>query len=207
MEWKKDKNQLIAYSLGNFVSGQQSRYRDGGAMLWVELEKIYADSITTTRINDAYYELAWVYRNKESPKKYFILPLKEFESDTIKVIDQVAQSNLKLFAADSRKLFNAANINVSESERIPIENSYYQILLKQAADTIVFSDTTALITFYGAHIEKDNGYPYQLLSNKFYDREIAEQALREIKAATAYKDARLLWYYLGRRRDDLSSGK
>lgn len=207
MEWKKDKNQLIAYSLGNFVSGQQSRYRDGGAMLWVELEKIYADSITTTRINDAYYELAWVYRNKESPKKYFILPLKEFESDTIKVIDQVAQSNLKLFAADSRKLFNAANINVSESERIPIENSYYQILLKQAADTIVFSDTSELITFYGAHIEKDNGYPYQLLSNKFYDREIAEQALHEIKAATAYKDATLLWYYLGRRRDDLSSGK
>lgn len=207
MEWKKDENQLVAYSLGNFVSGQQSRYRDGGAMLWIELEKINSDSVSTTQIKDAYYELAWVYRNQESPKKYFILPLKEFESDTIKVNDQVARTNLNLFASDSRKLFNADNINVGESDRVPVENSYFQILLKKAADTVEFSDTPALINFYGAHIERENDSVYQLMSNKFFDREVAEQALREIKASYEYTDARLIWYYWGRRRDDLPSGK
>ncbi|HEY5692689.1 MAG TPA: CapA family protein [Cyclobacteriaceae bacterium] len=207
MEWKKDKNQLIAYSLGNFVSGQQSRYRDGGAMLWIELEKILSDSVSTTRIKDAYYELAWVYRNHESPKKYFLLPLKEFESDTVKVNDQAAQSNLKLFATDSRKLLNENNINVKESDRTPIENSYFQILLKQAADTILFLDTTSLINFYGAHVEKENDSLYRLMSNKFFDREVAEQAFREIKASTVYTDATLIWFYWGRRRNDLLSGK
>lgn len=206
MEWRKDKNQLIAYSLGNFVSGQQSRYRDGGAMLWVELEKITADSASTTQIKDASYELAWVYRNNESPKKYFVLPLKEFESDTIKIKDNGVRSNLKLFATDSRKLFSS-NININESTRIPTENSYYQILLAHAADTIVFSDTTALINFYGAHIEKDNNSRYQLVSNRFYDREVAEHALSEIKASTGYKEAAIVWYYWGRRRDELPSGK
>ena len=204
MEWKQDKNQLIAYSLGNFVSGQQSRYRDGGAMLWVELEKITSDSISTTQITDASYELAWVYRNNESPKKYFILPLKEFETDTIMTKGKAAQSNLKLFASDSRKLFKSKNININESSRIPNENIYYQILLSQATDTIVFSDTTSLITFYGAHIEKDSSSLYRLMSNRFYDREVAEQALREIKASSVYKDATLWWYYWGRKRAEIT---
>ena len=33
VEWRKDNDQLVAYSLGNFVSGQRKRYTDGGLML------------------------------------------------------------------------------------------------------------------------------------------------------------------------------
>ncbi|MFZ6014367.1 MAG: CapA family protein, partial [Bacteroidota bacterium] len=50
MEWRKDKNQLVTYSLGNFVSGQRKRYTDGGGMIVVDLQKITypGDSAQTT---------------------------------------------------------------------------------------------------------------------------------------------------------------
>ncbi len=207
MEWRKDKNNLVAFSLGNFVSGQQSRYRDGGAMLWVELEKISKDSVVTTRIIDASYELAWVYRNNESPKKYFILPLKEFEGDTVKVEETTALSNLKVFASDSRKLLNSKNKEVKESTRTPNETSYYKILLSHAIDSSEFIDTTAVVSFYGAHVEQEHDSLYHLVTRKFYDREVAEQALQEIRSSSVYKEASLLWYYWGRRWGDLPSGK
>jgi poly-gamma-glutamate synthesis protein (capsule biosynthesis protein) len=39
VEWNRDKDQLVAYSLGNFVSNQASVNTDGGMMLEIELEK------------------------------------------------------------------------------------------------------------------------------------------------------------------------
>lgn len=207
MEWRKESNQLVAYSLGNFVSGQQSRYRDGGALLWVEMEKISSDSSSSTRIMDASYELEWVYRNNDTPKKYFILPLKEFETDTIKIQGKTARSNLKIFAEDSRKLLKQGNLNVNESARLPIEINFYKILLAQAPDSTLLSDSSSLSHFYGAHVEQENDSLFFLITDKFHDKEIATQALEEIKKATDFKEATLLWYYLGRRKDDLSAGK
>ena len=40
MEWRKESDQFIAYSLGNFVSGQYDRYKNGGAMLHIDLKKV-----------------------------------------------------------------------------------------------------------------------------------------------------------------------
>ena len=40
IEWRQEQDQLVAYSLGNFVSGQRDRYRNGGSMLQVDLKKI-----------------------------------------------------------------------------------------------------------------------------------------------------------------------
>ncbi len=42
MEWRKEEDQLVAYSLGNFVSGQRERYRNGGAMVHIDLEKSFS---------------------------------------------------------------------------------------------------------------------------------------------------------------------
>lgn len=205
MEWRKEKNQLVAYSLGNFVSGQQSRYRDGGAMLWVELEKIYSDSSSSIRISDASYELEWVYRNNESPKKYFIFPLKEFETDTLWTSNLTARSNLKLFVEDSRKLMQS-NKGIKESTRIPLESGFYRILLEDASDSIIVSDTMKVLSFYGTHVEQISDTLSQWMTNKFFDKEIAEQALHQIRSSTVYKDAKLVWYYWGR-REELPSGK
>lgn len=205
MEWRKENNQVVAYSLGNFVSGQQSRYRDGGAMLWVELEKIKSDSSSSVRIMDVSYELEWVYRNMESPKKYFILPMKEFEGDTISIMEQTARTNFKLFAEDSRLLMKENN-NVYETKRMPIEFNYYKILLSGVFDSLLVSDTTNLFSFYGIHKEQINDSLWEWTSNKFFDKEIAEEALRQIKNSIRSKEAKLVWYYWSR-REELFTGK
>ena len=71
----------------------------------------------------------------------------------------------------------------------------------------MLQDSSIASTFYGAHIEQENDSLYLLMTNKFYDKEIARQVLSEIRETTTFKDASIVWYYLGRRRDDLSAGK
>ncbi|MFZ1806468.1 MAG: CapA family protein [Cyclobacteriaceae bacterium] len=208
MERDTVNNTLVAYSLGNFVSGQQSRYRDGGAMLWVELEKLRAaDSATSIQIKKASYELEWVYRdNASSPKKYFILPVKEFEEDTLLLTTPSEKSMFKVFKEDSRKLF-LKNRNIPESERLPFETSYFRIVLAASSDSIPATDSISTLSFYGLNIEQVNDSLFNLTTGKFHDREIAEQALVEIRSSTPYADAKLVWYYWDRRREELPSGK
>lgn len=120
MEWRKESDQLIAYSLGNFVSGQRDRYKNGGAMLLVNLMKITQDSVSTTRIDSAGYILEYVHRTTDAQKDYYILPAPTFESDTIGFIkDEVSRLAFKTFLDDSRKLFKKNNVNLSEIKQLP----------------------------------------------------------------------------------------
>ncbi|MGE5382881.1 MAG: CapA family protein [Omnitrophica WOR_2 bacterium] len=65
------RNQLVVYSLGNFVSNQRDRYRDGGAMVGFTLLKTW----NRKTIIDPKYYLTWVYTPIENNKKqYYILP-------------------------------------------------------------------------------------------------------------------------------------
>lgn len=115
MEWRKESDQLIAYSLGNFVSGQRDRYKNGGAMLQVDLMKIVQDSVPTTRIDSAGYMLEWVYRTTDAQKDYYILPAPSFEQDTTGFIkDEASRLAFKTFVDDSRKLFKKHNVNLGE---------------------------------------------------------------------------------------------
>lgn len=202
MEWNKEKDQLVAYSLGNFISGQQSRYRDGGAMLTVELEKVSTDSVTKTTIRNANYDLVWAYRNNENPKKYFILPAKEFEQDTL-LLKGVASDAFKLFVNDSRKLFGK-NINIDETNRELLETNYYEILVGSFPQSQPI-DSTSVLKFYGVKVENNQDSLF-LWTENFFDLDIARRALKEIQSQTEYSNARIIWHYWGR-RIDLHSGK
>lgn len=116
MEWRKEQNKFVVYSLGNFVSGQRKRYTNGGAMAYLDLQKIqYNPDSSVTRIDTAGYALQWVYRSAGVKKEYFVLPVSEFENDTTGVVKEVlARQEFKLFAEDSRALFLKHNINVGE---------------------------------------------------------------------------------------------
>jgi poly-gamma-glutamate synthesis protein (capsule biosynthesis protein) len=116
MEWRKDKDQLIAYSLGNFVSGQRKRYTDGGSLLQVELEKIaFTSDSSDTHIDSAGYVLEWVYKTADAAKDYYILPVPAFENDSTGFIkDAASRLALKTFINDSRTLFNKHNIGIEE---------------------------------------------------------------------------------------------
>lgn len=121
MEWRKDRNQLVTYSLGNFVSGQRDRYKNGGAMMQVNLTKIMQDSlISTTSIDSAGYILEWVYRTADAAKNYYVLPVPAFENDTTGFIkDEASKLSFKTFIDDSRKLFGKFNLNLSEIVKQP----------------------------------------------------------------------------------------
>ena len=113
MEWNKEENQLVAYSLGNFVSGQRPRNRDGGAMLRVELEKISTDSLSVTSIDTAQYMLQWVYKTPAA--KFYILPIPDIEKNPMRLIkDETSLEAFKLFLDDSRKLLTRYNKGVTE---------------------------------------------------------------------------------------------
>jgi poly-gamma-glutamate capsule biosynthesis protein CapA/YwtB (metallophosphatase superfamily) len=121
MEWRKDKGQLIAYSLGNFISGQRKRYTDGGSMLRIELEKIsFTPDSATTQIDSAGYILEYMYKTVDVNKDYYILPVPTFENDSTGFIkDNESRAAFKSFADDSRALFNKYNLNIQEIKTQP----------------------------------------------------------------------------------------
>ena len=116
IEWRRDQDQLIAYSLGNFMSGQRDRYRNGGAMLHVDLEKIMKrDGSTVVAIKDVNYTLAYVHRAQDARKTYQILPVQQFEKDTT-IMGRKAHELLIQFRDDTRKFYAEQNKNVGERE-------------------------------------------------------------------------------------------
>lgn len=121
MEWRKESNQFVAYSLGNFVSGQRKRYTDGGAMAYIELEKVtYRPDSSITRIDSAGYYLQWVYRTVDTNKDYYMLPVAKVETDSINFIkDNVSKASFKLFVDDSRLLNRKHSKGVLEMTDFP----------------------------------------------------------------------------------------
>ena len=100
---------LLVYSLGNYVSNQRDRFRDGGAMIGFTLSKTWNKK---TVLNPE-YRLNWVYTPYENGRKrYYILPVNQFENDT--TLDAFSQAAIRQFAKDSRELFGKENVNVIE---------------------------------------------------------------------------------------------
>ncbi|MEX1002313.1 MAG: CapA family protein [Crocinitomicaceae bacterium] len=117
MVWEKQKDsvrqkeRLIVYSLGNFVSNQRKRYTDGGAMFKLTLQKEGEE----TFIKNCGYFLTWVYTPEEEGKRqYYVLPAAKYENKP-DFFDTVESFNkMKSFLEDSRALFNAENVAVPE---------------------------------------------------------------------------------------------
>lgn len=195
MEWRKSKNQLVTYSLGNFVSGQRKRYTDGGSMIRVELEKIAwsSDSAVTT-IDSAGYILEWVYRTVDSKKDYYILPVPAFENDTTNFIrDAVSLSALKTFVKDSRDLFSKNNIALVEWSGKPDETDVsYRVMFMKVPDATAHSDRTWNIypplPVYELTYQKDETGSRLIFSGDFKDEKEAERHCEKLRTSGA-KDA------------------
>ena len=109
---KEDDNEhFIAYSLGNFVSNQRTRKRDGGAMLKLTLRKDNED----VKISNSGYYLTWVSRpNINDKTMYEIVPCADFESNDFYDLDIGSKEKMKVFISDSRALFEKENNAVLE---------------------------------------------------------------------------------------------
>lgn len=110
-EDKHGKEQLIVYSLGNYVSNQRKPKTDGGALFKLTLAK----EGNNCYIKESGYVLSWVYTPIENgKKKYYVLPCSQYESDTSFFDNMDSYNQMKAFMDDSRSLFDEQNENVPE---------------------------------------------------------------------------------------------
>jgi len=191
VQWQRDKDQLVAYSLGNFVSGQRTRYRDGGAMLYVDVEKIKSDSSDQVRIAEAAYQLEWVHR--DSKGNYLITPLPQHEADSVVLPEHAALLNQKQFAEDSRQLFSRFNVDVAE---LPDTSFTYTVVINEIDSVWAKQE---LLRFYGF---SEQGQ--RLQSASFDDAHMALSAWRDVVSKIHYKKASVM---LNRRRKAIAPTK
>jgi poly-gamma-glutamate synthesis protein (capsule biosynthesis protein) len=176
-QWNKEDNQLVIYSLGNFVSGQRPRYRNGGGMLHVELTKETTDSSSTTTISKAQYELQYIHRDSRR-KKFFILPVADFEHDESVLHDSTSRATFRQFVSDSRALYAKHNKNITE---VAARDSIFQIIaVLKLADTDSLNIDAPALKFYGVKTDTIVGVIHFAIG-EFYDKEVAETALSHIR--------------------------
>jgi hypothetical protein len=120
--WDRAADQVVVYSLGNFISGQRARYRNGGAIAHVDLHKvILPDSTSATSVADASYSLVWVYRAADARKTFKLIPVHE-GSDTTLVSGPNSRALLREFINDTRSLLNRENHGIYERGKQPKGN-------------------------------------------------------------------------------------
>ena len=108
----KEKDALVAYSLGNYVANYGGRrYTNGGALVRFSFNQ---DNKNEIKIEDPGYYLVWVYRKEKTDtlKTYYVLPVSEYENDSL--LTGKHQKLFNIFKTDSRLHLNTFNKNVNE---------------------------------------------------------------------------------------------
>jgi poly-gamma-glutamate capsule biosynthesis protein CapA/YwtB (metallophosphatase superfamily) len=107
---KQQKDVVVVYSLGNYLSNQRNRGTDGGLMAKVVLTKEKG----RVSIDHLGYFLTWNYTPTIQGRKYwYILPVSEFERKA-DFMDKASFEAMKVFRDDSRKLMESDNVNAFE---------------------------------------------------------------------------------------------
>lgn len=107
----KKSARFIGYSLGNFVSNQREKYRDGGALIQLTLSR----KDNTVSISDCGYYLAWVHKQKKKGKTTFrVVSSIEAERSNFKGFTKPAKKSMQRFLNAYRELLKRENENVKE---------------------------------------------------------------------------------------------
>ncbi len=115
---------MIAWSLGNFVSGQYARRKDGGCMLQFDL---VLKSDGNVEIKNQGYYLTWVWAKDigNNLKKHIICPVSEFtQTEKMNLLNEDRQFRINRFKTDSETLFNTDNKLVPQYIYNPKNNNW-----------------------------------------------------------------------------------
>jgi poly-gamma-glutamate capsule biosynthesis protein CapA/YwtB (metallophosphatase superfamily) len=193
MEWRKETGQFVAYSLGNFISGQRPRYRDGGAMVWLDFEKIIRDSLAVTSIRNAEYELAWVMKTAGEKSEFVMLPFRYFETDSAYFGNSSLREAFHVFKTDSRQLLAKHNVNVAERITEPVDSIRYSIRLGAFPDSLAAGIIDhPVFQALGLQRQPKDRARWLWFAGKFSDCKAAEKMLAEIKDKTDLKSAKVV---------------
>jgi hypothetical protein len=98
----KGEQKLTAYSLGNFVSNQRDRYKNGGLML----SAFVSENEKGVQLDSARHTFAYVHPRPEAHNKpYYILPEFFYSKYRLDFMDGDAYQLYQEFFTDSRQLF------------------------------------------------------------------------------------------------------
>jgi poly-gamma-glutamate synthesis protein (capsule biosynthesis protein) len=101
----------VVWSMGNFVSNQRTRRRDGGAMIRMDISA----SGDSAFVSDAGYVLTWVYTPIENGKsKFYILPCAEFEKKPEFFQTAEQYETMMTYISDARRLLDNLNTGFRE---------------------------------------------------------------------------------------------
>jgi poly-gamma-glutamate capsule biosynthesis protein CapA/YwtB (metallophosphatase superfamily) len=117
------KPRLVIYSLGNFLSNQRDRYRDGGIIFNFNLQKHYTpDKGTTRNINNVNYIPTWVYIHRTADKnQFYILPIPKYlKNDQPLHLPDDAYQKMMTFYRDTQLHLLSSPIPVKQKMRFPL---------------------------------------------------------------------------------------
>lgn len=125
----KGEEKLTAWSLGNFVSNQRDRYKNGGMLVQAGIEKNQNIDGKGNHVSlkEANYWLAYVHKREEGVfKPYYILPEFNYNALSPGFLPSSDLDSMNEFFADSRKLMKEHG-NLTELTLRDIEtNSFYE---------------------------------------------------------------------------------
>jgi poly-gamma-glutamate synthesis protein (capsule biosynthesis protein) len=102
---------IVVYSLGNFISNQNDRYTDSGAMVKIGLEK---DEENCVHITNCAYSLVWRYRYMEEGKRHYtLIPAYVFDNKP-EDVQPILQARMKEAFTDARTLLGKHNQHIDE---------------------------------------------------------------------------------------------
>lgn len=105
------EKKLTAWSLGNFVSNQRDRTKDGGMILMAEVNKVSGKAV----LGKVEHAFTWVYPRQEAVvKPFYILPDFDYNKYRTDFLDTEAKAKYDLFFSDSRALFKEHSNGTSE---------------------------------------------------------------------------------------------
>ena len=100
---KENKDVLIVYSLGNFISNMRTADTRGGAMVWTTLTR---DSVGNARFGNAEYELLFAAK-PEGKRNFRVIP--GWMEDSI---PKAQKAHWDIFKRGATKVFDAHNVSV-----------------------------------------------------------------------------------------------
>lgn len=192
---KSSQEVLTAWCMGNFVSNQRTRYRDGGMILWVELTK----GAGGTTISKAGYIPTWVWTDESSGRKIFrVVPLRGTDSlEHHYDWDTVSEEGAITFWSDTKEHLGKHNRNVPMMDYQALPDSLYQgpmvysiLLYEDATNEDIESIVMPWRTNHWVR-ENANG-SRDVLYGKFYDPLVGEAFFRQIRKN--YPGAKLISY-------------
>ena len=105
------KDNVVIYSLGNFITNQRKQGTDGGAIVRITLVRQEGK----VRIINAGYYLTWVYTPiKNQKKKFFILPCSEYENKPSFFTNIIDFKKMNRYTVRTRNFLKEQNCGVHE---------------------------------------------------------------------------------------------